>query len=259
MSTLGYPFSVVAPSASSSPHTLLSSILHTALSLTTLPYRITIKYLSFLLTFLLNALSSLGIVPNGWLPAAKLQELNSIVNHMHSREDLYRRAIRELQDDIESKDSDRKKALKKLRQTKEEISQLTERLNTMQQTYFQNTSRRRGDAVSQGIEYDDYDTQGNKYPTATPNNPVQVHGTMALAALTVWWFAQSEHHSLHWKLTFSMFFPLLWSYVSWWVSSSGSNSVPVVLLALAWALIGWCLALSIGGSGAMGLSVDDFT
>jgi len=115
---------------------------------------------------------------------------------MHAREDLYRRAIRELQDDLDTKDSDRKRALRKLKATKEEISQLTGRMTVLQQEFQSNATSR--DSAGAGAHR-------SKAATGTH---LLVHGTVGLAIASVWWFAQSEHAALQWKLIFSMFFPV---------------------------------------------------
>lgn len=129
----------------------------------------------------------------------QLRELNSIVDHMHAREDLYRRAIRELQDELDAKDSDRKRALKKLKSTKEEISQLTDRLSTLQQEYHSSAAVA---AASRG-------QGGGAAPSGSMHGArLAVHGTFVIVVASVWWFCQKEHPALAWKLVFSMFFPV---------------------------------------------------
>jgi len=184
---------------------------------------------------------------------------------MHSREDLYRRAIRELQEELDTKDSDRKKALKKLRSTKNEIEVLTEKLTELQTAYHSSIT----DEGHQGTEKEGYIGTGGHYnrPSLSSKGSrsigsVGVHATILFAAAAVWWFSQTDHAALHWKLVFSIFFPLLWAYVSWMASkdstSTGNSSnnagvgynskkeSPLLVLCSAWFLVGFAVALSLG-------------
>jgi hypothetical protein len=191
---------------------------------------------------------------------------------MHSREDLYRRAIRELQEELDTKDSDRKKALKKLRSTKNEIEVLTERLTELQAAYHATITGGRHQE-----EEEEYNGAGGHYrrhsSLSTGSKSVSiarvgVHVTILSAAFAVWWFSQTDHAALHWKLVFSMFFPLLWAYVSWMAvkestRSGGHNTStsstaaaervvyrkkesPLLMLCAAWFLVGFAVALSLG-------------
>jgi hypothetical protein len=184
---------------------------------------------------------------------------------MHTREDLYRRAIRELQEELDAKDSDRKKALRKLKSTKNEIEVLTDRLTELQAAY-QATITTPGGAGRGGANEGEYTHQHENIDhspstsstsTKSMNNVVGVHVTVLLSAGAVWWFSQIDHAALHWKLVFSMFFPLLWAYVSWTAAgesstNSGSGSprkrreTPLLMLCAAWFLIGFAVALSLG-------------
>lgn len=265
---MGYPTS--SPHQHGQQTTALSGITSTAmtavLSTATLPWHVFLKWLSWCCGIAVRSTTSLGAPPpRGYLPADKLKELNSIVNHMHTREDLYRRAIRELQEELDTKDSDRKKALKKLRSTKNEIELLTERLTELQAAYHA--------SITGGRHHDteeDYTGAGGHYIRPSLDSKgsrrlgsVGVHATVLSAVGAVWWFSQTDHAALHWKLVFSMFFPLLWAYVSWMAvkegirgnsSSNSSNAErsirhresPLLLLCAAWFLVGFAVALSLG-------------
>ena len=136
----------------------------------------------------------------------QLAELNSIVNHMHAREDLYRRAIREMQEELESKDSDRKKAIRKLRANKAELSQLTDSLQELQLAYQEGLAGRNdlGSEESKPKKAPQTKLRSGRLPHVAG----LVHATFACLALVIWWFSQKDHASLHWKLVFSCFFPV---------------------------------------------------
>jgi hypothetical protein len=241
----------------SSSHGLTTTAMNALLSTATLPWHVFLKWLSWCCGIAVRSTTSLGAPPpRGYLPADKLKELTSIVNHMHTREDLYRRAIRELQEELDTKDSDRKKALKKLRSTKNEIEVLTERLTDLQAAYQASiTDNINGGHHDQDAD-DDYQHTG-AFSTSSPRiHSVGVHATMISAAGAVWFFSQTDHAALHWKLVFSMFFPLLWAYVSWTATgekySSRNNKhrirrePPLLMLCASWFLIGFAVALSLG-------------
>ena len=239
---------------------ITSTAMTAVLSTATLPWHVFLRWLSWCCGIAVRSTTSLGAPPpKGYLPADKLKELTSIVNHMHTREDLYRRAIRELQEELDAKDSDRKKALRKLKSTKTEIEVLNERLTALQAAYQATVTTTAGHADSDDVygAGDHQNTnQGFEYKNSTSSSigSIGVHLTVLSAAAAVWWFSQLDHAALHWKLVFSMFFPLLWAYVSWMAakeSSSGSGrsrrkEVPLLMLCAAWFLVGFAVALSLG-------------
>ena len=237
-SSLGYPF---PPVGGSSHHptgalsSLASSTVAVLLSTAIFPWNCFLRWLSWCSGLAVRSVTTLGAPPpKGFIPASKLQELNSIVNHMHTREDLYRRAIRELQEELDAKDTDRKKALKKLRATKEEIALLSDQLAELQSVY-EGTSNGGG---GHG---------GSSSELAVVGSSFLVHGTMLATSTAVWWFSQVDHAALHWKLVFSFFFPLLWLYVSRITGGGGGNrgGPPLLLLASAWFLGGFAIALTL--------------
>lgn len=60
----------------------------------TLPWYLTLKWLSWCAAVIIQFFSLLGATPQGYVPLPKVRELNSIIEHMHTREDLYRKTIR---------------------------------------------------------------------------------------------------------------------------------------------------------------------
>lgn len=177
---------------------LISKIVSTTTQVAALPWHIVLSWVSWVSGFIILTLNSLGIPPRDFIPASKLRELHSIVDHMHTREDLYRRAIRELQDEIDTKEGDRKKALRKLKATKDEISQLSLQLTELhhnfeaQQDYYQLSN----------------DPSGSFKGTSTHQHAIIVHLTFAIMTSSLWWFCQADHAALQWKLVFSMYFPV---------------------------------------------------
>jgi hypothetical protein len=183
---------------------------------------------------------------------------------MHTREDLYRRAVKELQEELETRDTDRKRALRKLRSTRNEIEVLTEKLTELQ-TAHQATISRGGAGKMNQEQYQDLDYSLSTNTSNSSMISVGVHVTVLCSAGAVWWFSQTDHAALHWKLVLFMFFPLLFAYVSWLTAvestrstSSGSSSVaahgsynrkreaPLLMMCALWFLVGFAVALSLG-------------
>lgn len=236
-SSLGYPF---PPVGGGSAHagilsTLATSTMTAAFSTAIFPWHCFLRWLSWCTGIALRSATTLGAPPPaGFIPSSKLQELNSIVNHMHTREDLYRRAIRELQEELDAKDSDRKKALRKLRVTKDEIASLTDRLAELQAAYESTNGEGGSNHGGRGVP-----TNGGSF---------LVHTSVIATSAAVWWFSQIDHAALHWKLVFSMFFPLLWIYVSWVAGGGNRRGYPMLLLMSAWFLAGFAVALTLNSS-----------
>lgn len=197
-SSLGYPFAVPASSKKGGLlRTTVSALFTTLETVIAFPWQLTLRWISWIAAWILHALTSLGATPKGFIAASKLKELDSIVNHMHSREDLYRRAIRELQDELESKDSDRRKAIRKLKSNKEEIAQLTDQLMELQRAYNEGMAQHGADSRLEPSSFSD-----------ARQSSVLVHATFAVVAAALWWFSQGNHAALHWKLVFTLFFPV---------------------------------------------------
>ena len=248
-SSLAYPFSPGGPPShtggSGAVGTLATSASTFIITTATFPWHLFLKWLAFCSGVAVRSLYSLGVPPpEGLISADKLTELTSILNHMHSREDLYRRAIRELQDELDAKDSDRKKALRKLKSTKDEINQLTGKLTHLQAAYESNEAN-----VAASLHSGRTPTPATRSaPTAAVAAGISVHATVAAAAASVWWFSQTDHAALQWKLVFAMFFPLLWVYVSWMAGDRRRRAgPPLLLLTMTWFLIGFACALTLGG------------
>lgn len=196
-SSLGYPFVGPASSRKGTPlRATVSALFATLENVISFPWHSLLRWMSWIAAWVLHVLTSLGAAPQGFIPASKLKELDSIVNHMHSREDLYRRAIRELQDELESKDSDRRKAIRKLKSNKEEIAQLTDQLMELQRAY------------NEGMSQDGVQRLDSSGISTARQSSVVVHATFAVVAASLWWFSQGNHAALHWKLVFSLFFPV---------------------------------------------------
>ncbi|KAK9917102.1 hypothetical protein WJX75_000891 [Coccomyxa subellipsoidea] len=61
-----------------------------------------------------------GSPPAEFYSRAKLREVMNVVEHLHQREDNYRRKIKELQEELEAQHRDKKRALVKLQKAKME-------------------------------------------------------------------------------------------------------------------------------------------
>lgn len=208
----------------------------------TLPYAWVRYYLSIWLSWVIRLAGFVGVRPNGFIPSAKLIELNSIVDHLHAREDLYRKAIRELQEDLDASDSDRKKALKNLRRTKEEISVLSDRLSTLRQEYEKGA----------GAAQEEPGTVDVTVRRQTPMNSVVVHISFVVMVLTVSLFSRRvPGGGLPWKLVLSVFFPMTWIYFSSILGSPTYASQAILFLCSCWALNGFIFAHLVSFNGLL--------
>lgn len=82
-------------------------------------------------SFLITAFAAVGAMPKGYIPAdahasleAALKLEKAIKDQMHLKEDEYRSLIAELREQLEEKETDRKKALRKLRSTSHHLEEL---------------------------------------------------------------------------------------------------------------------------------------
>lgn len=159
---------------------------------------------------------------------------------MHRREDIYRKAIKELQDDIDAKNTDRRKAFRRLKHYKAELDTLTEQLTTLQREYADAVGVDPSQEYTPGTNSSIRENRYTDFPSSPRknNNTSVMHFSMGVTILSIWWFVQTEHPSILWKLLFAMFFPLLWLYVSWLMDSS-RHERPLFLLCASWFITGF--------------------
>lgn len=193
-------------------------------------------YLSLFLSWLLYFTSFMGIYPKGYIKASKISEMNKIIDHLHAQGDLYRKAIRELKEDIEAKDTDRKKALKKLKHTKEEINILSENLNVLRNQYEK-------DNIHEAFDKDE-NGAGVTYGHFERVMLTTIHGSFILTVLMILSFSRSEFDGiLEWKIVMSVFFPIVWMYISYVVfhrrKRVSGTLWYMLLLCSMWGLIGF--------------------
>ena len=179
------------------------------LAVVTLPYSWMQYYASVWLSWLIHFLSMGGVQPRGYIPASKLTELNSMLDHLHAREDLYRKAIRELQEEIHAKDSDRKRAMRKLKTTKEEIAHLTESLSFLRREYEHGVGTPQ--IAGKDAEESDSILQTRHVPSHHMGGGyihVSTHISFMLLLVLVWMFSKLQCGALQWKIVLSVFFPV---------------------------------------------------
>jgi len=172
----------------------------------------------------------MGIYPKGYIKASKLTEMNKIIEHLHAQGDLYRKAIRELKEDIETKDTDRKKALKKLKHTKEEINVLSENLTLLRKQYEKDNVE---------SEKDEYD--GVAHGHFQRVMLTTIHGSFLLTIFVMLSFSRSDYDRvLEWKIVMSIFFPIVWMYSSYVMFQQKRQSLwHILLLCSIWGVIGF--------------------
>ncbi|KDD76217.1 hypothetical protein H632_c311p1 [Helicosporidium sp. ATCC 50920] len=187
-----------------------------SLQVLTSPWKVAVQVLSWCAGQVFLMLSFVGIMPVGFLPRKKFTELSLVLEHMHSREDSYRAAIRDLQEELANTSGDRRRILRRLKQTTSEMGLLSQRLEMA------------GDTKAEGEL------------AALPGSRLGLHVSMAMMALAVWWFYTQEHAAVQRKLTFSILFPLVWLYTS--ALNAPSPVASGCIYGACWFLIGFVSA-----------------
>jgi hypothetical protein len=209
---------------------MFAHIVGLAKSVARMPTDVLRYYLSICLAWLLYFTSIMGIYPKGYIKASKLKEMNKIIEHLHAQGDLYRKAIRELKEDIETKDTDRKKALKKLKHTKEEINVLSENLSVLRRQYENDNT---------AFEKNEFDKGANGQFERVVL--MTIHGSFLLTIFMMLSFSRSDcDQVLEWKIVMSIFFPIVWMYSSYVIFQNKRLSLwHILLLCSIWGVIGF--------------------
>lgn len=209
---------------------MFTHVIGLAKSVARMPTDILRYYLSLFLAWLLYFTNVVGIYPKGYIKASKITEMNKIIEHLHAQGDLYRKAIRELKEDIETKDTDRKKALKKLKHTKDEINVLSENLNVLRNQYEKDNA---------ASEKEDFERLANgNFERAML---MTIHGSFLITIFMTLSFSRSDcDQVLEWKIVMSIFFPIVWMYSSYVIFQSKRQSLwHILLLCSIWGVIGF--------------------
>ncbi|KAK9812841.1 hypothetical protein WJX72_004609 [[Myrmecia] bisecta] len=163
---------------------------------------------------LLRFLVLSGAPPADLVNREKVRELTNVVEHMHQREDQYRRKLQELQEEIDVRQREKKKVLVKLQRARGELVNYQEHLETVQQ-----------------------DTQQVRVQ-ARPSS-WGVHASCLLAALCVTWFSYQDYPALERKLAATICFPVFWIWVASLAASTPNHRITAVLYCTCWFLIGF--------------------
>lgn len=237
------PIGPVVPSSKPGPLAVaMTSALTASWRTITLPYHLFLRWVSWTAALAIHFFSLLGAPPQGYVSQSKLRELNSIIEHMHTREDVYRKTIKEMQDELESKDLDRKRALKKLKLvsgTKAELDALQQQLAELHDQADGGGGGYGGGAAS-GVASAAAGV-GQSGPGAcglTHLDTTVLHVTMAVLLALVLWFYRQECHAIQRKLVFAVLAPVVWAYASM-VLSKRPTGHPLLLYSAAWGLIGF--------------------
>ncbi|KAL4438502.1 hypothetical protein ABPG77_000150 [Micractinium sp. CCAP 211/92] len=193
-------------------------------TITAAPWLVVLRWLSWAAGLQLSLLSSLGVRPAGFVPQAQLRELDGVLAHMHLREDQYRQAIAELQEALEAREGDKKKALRSLKKTRMEVEMLAEQLAQLQEQPAGAGSSRGGEG-------------GSAQPSLRG-----LHLSMALLACASFWYYQQDQSPLHRKLVFTVLSPLAWIYLSALLAHKAHRPAwgrMVLLQCAVWALLGF--------------------
>ncbi|KAL4424115.1 hypothetical protein ABPG75_001416 [Micractinium tetrahymenae] len=193
------------------------------------PWLVVLRWLSWAAGLQLSLLTSLGVTPAGFVPQAKVRELNGVVAHMHLREDQYRQAIAELQEALEAREGDKKKALRSLKKTRLEVEMLAEQLAQ------EHHGGADGGKAGEG---------GDAQP------PLRgLHLSVALLACAAFWYYQQDQPALQRKLVFTVLSPLAWIYLTALLAHKAHRPASGRMLLLqcaVWALLGFIAGSSLG-------------
>ena len=182
-----------------------------------LPWSLMLGAMSTWASIIMSAFCAVGASPAGYVSVGKMRELSSVIEHMHIREDLYRKAIKELQDELDQREVDKKKALRKLRLTKERMATL--------------------EGKEEGLHGQDPTLLMHESESPPSESSFGLHISMGTLLTAVWWLYQTnECSAMQRKVLFSILFPLLWMYI---LSFASRPPIPVILLQnVSWFLIG---------------------
>ncbi|CAL8464882.1 g4417 [Coccomyxa elongata] len=157
-----------------------------------------------------------GSPPAEFYSRAKLKEVMNVVEHLHQREDNYRRKIKDLQEELEAQHRDKKKALAKLQKARME------------------SQNGLGD-VGEGISLRRSSSEG-------PGNGVRrwgVHLSVLLAIVAVvLFFEHGKCPVLVRKVVWTILCPTCFVWV-WSLSSQAPVSFTAALYCSCWFLLGY--------------------
>lgn len=205
---------------------------HTAVTALAAPWLLALRWMSWAAGLQLSFLSSLGVVPAGFVPQSKASQQETVIAHMHLREDQYRQAIAELQEVVEAKEGDKKKALRCLKKTRLEVELLAEQLAQIQD--MQDVQGAVGGSKGGGVAL------GSSGGPAGGGLPMRgVHASVALLSAASWWYYTQEFPPLQRKLVFTILSPLAWVYLTTLLSFKANPTGMTLMLCCVWALLGF--------------------
>ncbi|KAK9843832.1 hypothetical protein WJX81_008298 [Elliptochloris bilobata] len=176
------------------------------------PYNVFVYCLSCLAALLLRFLVVAGAPPSEYANKAKLREVMSVVEHMHQREDAYRRKIKELQEEAEIRHRDKRKALVKLQKARVAMEAMQAQ-------------------VARG--------GGGGGVSGRAPSRLAMHASLLLTTLCALWFFKHESvSSISRKIVSSVMFPV-WLAWAWSLSSRAPPSLGIGLYCCAWFVLGF--------------------
>ncbi len=211
-----------------------------------LPVSVTRHYLSLLLSAVLYFfVTVLRIQPHGYIKVGKVVELQKVIDHLYSQVELYRGVVRELKDDVEAKESDRRKAISRLKSKKEELRLLNEKL-------YEARDGELGGADE--WEHRSAPQRGQ----ATRGYFISLSFLACVTAVLMFHAYVPGGSVLEWKVVMSAGFPISWLYLGSLSGDRGSNGSDGgmggaggtlrtgILLASMWWLVGFLVGASLG-------------
>lgn len=198
----------------------------------TTPYQAVMFCLVSACNALLRVLVLLGSPPRVYRRAQQARDLAVALELMQQREELYRKKLLELRGELELRDKDRRKAMRKVKQLTNEVSALQGHLA---EVHDETAYRAAATAAAAAGEREEAHTNGlanggspmMSSSFADLSEPLQLHGrtrgahssgvsstslllSLACLAVALWSFFDSDPQSVHKKVVTAMLFPVLY-------------------------------------------------
>jgi hypothetical protein len=143
--------------------------------------------------------------------------------------------MKELQEALDSKDTDRKKVLRRLKHTRDELALLSEQLEELQRRYARAGGGHDGD-TPWGT------TATGLGRTGIRSQRAGLHLSIAIATAALWWYYGQDAPAVHRKLAITVLSPVYIAYFRV-VSGLGGNATQAAMMACtAWFLVGFVVA-----------------
>lgn len=210
------------------PTRLISTLLQLQWKAAVVPLSLLQYWLSAAATLVLRLFVLVGAPPREYRRNEKLREAMSTVDHLSHREEVFRKKIKELQDESEARLKDKRKALTKLHKARAELSDLQ--------------------GGSKMESHGSLDLEVSPLPEDPSDWRVQLSFFAAAVLPVLWFWGQAETPAISRKVVSCILFPEVLMYV-WKYFSRPTRAYDTSIHCGCWFLAGfifchWLLAQS---------------